>query len=675
MQDTVVRMRNASGAWEVTGRDRFPGVVPESVRYDFNDWGPDTASYVLRRQPGDADVDLDAFNDVEIEIGGTKVWDGRVRDNPSTGGSEFQIGVQCEGMQYHLDDDVYERAYAHTNMTEWRDHRSFLDALLTTYTTAPTVVSESGGIVLGWAANDIVAASQAVGVTLDLGPSEASWAKRVVVEWQHNAANAGFSFYPARGLHTINAVSFEDAISPIALTGTTTGTSAGTFTAARRYVHMFLWTGTVSGALGAEVWVRIKAVRVFSDTAYESGNASVLRSHHVVRDALSKGTAFISNSGVVDTSFNVPEYASAGAHTPREHIQAINAYENRRTLVTLDRSFKYDAKPTRPTLVTAPGAVFNDVGSSSSEAIHNKVIVEGEGPDGQPLRVIRYAARLPGATQLVPTEIAFTNPSADVNVTSWTQSTGSPARDTSVFDSSPASIQMTSAGEFLFGTLTGTLLANAVYTITGKLRDTASSEGAIRVFTGGTTLGTVVMSFNTGTWTSFTLVVTTTVPVVNPSIQFSTSGGSFNVDTLSITRAAPTLVDKRGFLKSKILPIESRITELVGERFGDIFLTENLRTPVRGTLSAPAGGLQRIGTAEPVPPAQIGYYIGEMVLLANEIDPDTGGVGRLGRLVGGSYAASEGRADLVIDSSRGNFQALLSRLAVITGNTAGPSTS
>jgi hypothetical protein len=80
-----------------------------------------------------------------------------------------------------LEDDLYERAYVHTRLSDWRDQRSFLGANLALFLASGKVESESGTIVIGYANGDYVASGQYVGVTLDLGIAEGdhvAWAGR-----------------------------------------------------------------------------------------------------------------------------------------------------------------------------------------------------------------------------------------------------------------------------------------------------------------------------------------------------------------------------------------------------------------------------------------------------------------------------------------------------------------
>ena len=103
----TIRVQTLDGRWETAGVDRFPGVLPESLRLTANDAGPETCSFELRRRPGDVHPDLGGFTPCEVEVGGMLVWSGRVKETPTReGGANAGISVEGQGWQYHADDDV-----------------------------------------------------------------------------------------------------------------------------------------------------------------------------------------------------------------------------------------------------------------------------------------------------------------------------------------------------------------------------------------------------------------------------------------------------------------------------------------------------------------------------------------------------------------------------------------
>src|SRR4051812_26005403 len=124
-KDVTVRVASLDGTWTTIGGDRPRGVWPEGVVLEADGWGSSKASFNLRRDPTTFWPDIGAFTPVEVDVASTLVWSGRVSETPARV-AQRTMNVQCEGWQYHLDDDLYQRFYVHTKLTEWRDSRSFL---------------------------------------------------------------------------------------------------------------------------------------------------------------------------------------------------------------------------------------------------------------------------------------------------------------------------------------------------------------------------------------------------------------------------------------------------------------------------------------------------------------------------------------------------------------------
>lgn len=384
--EATIRCDPLDGEWQTLGAGRFRGVVAEGIEATANPWGPDQLSFSVKSvEPGSLRPDLLPFSPIELEIDGQLVWAGRVRQRPST---DREHNVTCEGWQYHLDDDVFERAYVHTRLADYRDQRSFLGANLTRFRQNGNVVVDGGGIVLGYEATADVAALDRVGVTLDLGPD--STAKRAVMQWESTNNVAGLTAL-VKGTDTEDgAVTGEDAIS-FAMNSGLSGTSAGTFSTARRYIHVMLYDpATAYTPIGGNVHLRVVALKLFRATAYESGNASILNADEVVKDALPFAPLLnqADLSQITPGEFNIPEYVTAGYQSPREVMESVNAYENfdlrlggpdLKTLV-------YSPKKTVPSVVAGDwsGAQFAD-SSVAGESIYDQVVVSGTGPDGATL--------------------------------------------------------------------------------------------------------------------------------------------------------------------------------------------------------------------------------------------------------------------------------------------------
>src|SRR3954452_24134939 len=129
-RQVTIRVQVLGGTWEVIGADRYRGVSAEGVQFTANEAGYDTASFTLRRDPSAVHPDLLAWTPVEIWVAGVLAWDGRVKETPAQEGADFSLNVQCEGWQYHLDDDVYSQTYVQTRLSDWVDYRSLPTAVL-----------------------------------------------------------------------------------------------------------------------------------------------------------------------------------------------------------------------------------------------------------------------------------------------------------------------------------------------------------------------------------------------------------------------------------------------------------------------------------------------------------------------------------------------------------------
>lgn len=142
-----------------------------------------------------------------------------------------------------------------------------------------------------------------------------------------------------------------------------------------------------------------------------------------------------------------------------------------------------------------------------------------------------------------------------------------------------------------------------------------------------------------------------------------------NVDSLTLLRPASTLVDRRGFIRTKLIPVSFSVTTTSAQQLADVFLKSHKSTGFKGGLSATApNGVRRVLGGEGVPPHALGLHVNELIRMAHVVDPDTGGLGRDGRIVGVSYTHADRTAKIHLDSQRDNFAAFLERLGAVTGS-------
>lgn len=410
--DATIRIKPIDGVWESIGSDRNAGVWFEELTCSSVDpGGPDTASFVLKRDPIILFPDLLPFTSIEIEIDGTVKWDGFVWETPTTEGPGQQISVQCRGWQYHLDDDVSWKRYVHTDLSAWQDRRDELTtAVGTGASCAAGQVNNDGGLMLMFPKDYASTLNDEVGVMLDMGPNNV--ANRLVFSGTTSANNNGTPFLQV----TIYAGNNADGSGSSVIYGgaalTTMGASFSNFTAnpgGKRYIFIQL-KFTTAGTTAADGWVKFSSIQVFADSTYESGNASVLKVPTVVKDVLTNAASKISsNQSYIDragaASFNIPAFSPDDYMTPREIITALNIFESFRWRLIPGAIFSMDTYPTAALYEIGAwsGSNFQDASANQGEDIYTRCIITGTDPAGVPLKVIRTQS---GAT--VPSRAGFT---------------------------------------------------------------------------------------------------------------------------------------------------------------------------------------------------------------------------------------------------------------------------
>lgn len=686
--EVIIRIQALDGVWEVVGADRLAGIAPENVSCSANPWGSDKASFDLRRDPGGIYPDLTAFTPVDIEVGGVKVWSGRVSSTPSRDGSDSVISVQCEGWQYHLDDDVYERRYVHTNLTEWQDIRGFTTTNLAYYPLSGSIIADSAGIALGWRNGAPVANVAGVMVGLDLGAY--TTCARIVVNYDwNNASGNGNQYFCIQSSPTgmgdasaTNQLSTNPGVG--ALTNQTQAVSPGT-------PHRYVWVGVVSLAGGpftasGDLTLKINSIKVFAATAYESGNASILKASDVVSDSLTRGTIFLTDTtGVTATSFSIPEYAPDNLRTPREHIDAVNAYHAWRAQVSVDRKVSFQAPPSTPLFEAGEwsGCEIADASMNDGDEIYSRCIVEAAGPDGVQMRVERTQAQQSGTGLSAIVSPAPDNPTFATNTASWTAGTSTITRDTVTYDSSPASGRWDNtgasdalgAGDTLTETFTGTFLVGTIYVLTARLRCSISGPNSIYAefgVAGADSYATSSIESLTTSWSTLTLAWTPSATRTGVTLKLTAgaalSGGIYyHVDSLALFSAQPTIVDRRGFRRTKILPVQSALTTAAAQQIADTYLSLHRTTPYRGSITVTPGGIRTHQTGQPVHPATLLTQTQEKIRLTHRINPDDGSVGRDGTIAAVTYDHDAQTASIDLDNRTTNFEAFLSRLSLLTG--------
>lgn len=682
-----VLLKALDGAWEWVGADRRAGIWHESLTCEADQWGPSKASFTLKRDPSQLFPDLGAFTDVDVYDNGVPVWSGRISDTPMNDAAH-SVGVQCEGWQYHLDDDLYARQYLHTHLADYKDQRGMPGATLgaAALSAAGQVTADGNGVYLAWPNGTTVAVGTGICAVLDLGAG--CTGKRVVASWESSANVPSANIviigadYPG---NTYTTGTFDTAISFAHNTGAS-GTIAGTFTTARRYVHLILTLASAPGALPFDAYVKFTGVAVFAETAYESGFASLLTASTIIGDALNRATVLLSadRSGIATSSFVFPAFGASEPRTPREVVNAANAAHNQTTQVDVYRRPIFAASPTVAAFEIGswPGATFEDASANSGDDIYNRVLVTGGSADGQGVTADRSAslvAILAGSAQAEPVSSpAFPNPSFAVNNASWTPSTGTAiTRDTVTFNTTPASGRfdrgggVVAAGDTLTTTLTGTFTAGVAYEISAYLRTSvAGAYPAMSVSVAGQVGASSAFPIASATFVQcrFYWIPTATVTGVVLTIAPWSTGAILHVDSASIGTVRPTVVDRRGFMRTKALSVSNDLITSLAVQVGDAFLASHRTTPLKGIVRATGrGAIRDVLTGQSVAPSWMLLHTMAMLRLSHRTDPDTGGLWRDGRIVGVKWTAEANTAEITLDSSRQSFEALLSRLSAVVG--------
>jgi hypothetical protein len=397
----VLRVKPPGGVWEAVGADTAPGRAVDGVSCTANEWGPDTLQFSVARDGGVPWRDLLPFGEVELEAPGCGVvWGGRVWDTSYP--DQMTVNVGCRGWQYALDDNLMRRVWVHNRLSDWRDIRSFPSAgNIADFAGSGALVGQVGEGVMTW--------GLAGGVTLPVATNGArtGWffdggetgaIKRVVVTWEsaNNTSSIDTSLWFSDSDPSLYAGGDSGYTGVATWNGGASGTLAYTLATARRYVALVANNNGASAytPLGA-TWFRVTGAQLFRATAYESGNASVLKASDVVKDVRAGFLPLLSTdeSRISTSSFSIPHLTTEGGYqTPRQVLQAVNAYHDWLVGVDAERRLFLMARPTTVAAVIGEwsGAAFTDAGDSGEE-LYNRVIVQGTGTDGQPLTAERTA--------------------------------------------------------------------------------------------------------------------------------------------------------------------------------------------------------------------------------------------------------------------------------------------
>jgi hypothetical protein len=676
-------LRSPDSGWGgALGTGDWRGVVPQGLTITANESGPDVASFTLRRRADAVFPDLLAFSQADVIVGGVLVWGGRVWETPLSSGDEDLVNVAGRGWQYALDDDFLSRCYVMTDLTRYVDQRSKPTAELTPFRAGPQVQAGAGAIMLIYPSGFATVTGDAVGVTIDLG---ATRAKRAVVTWERVGISDGNTTVYSRatsGESWAGGGGADDASSLLTSAG---GTLTHTFSTAFRYHHVFVYRNGGPGTWGADEGVRVTDIKLFGETAYESGNLSVLKASQVFADVLASGSLPLldaSTANIGTTAFSIPELAPQGYQTPRSIMAAANAYEGNLFGVDAERRLFLRERDENPLTEVGswPGSSFQDASTNSGDGLYSRVIVQGTGPDGSPISEIRYETLIAPAGSLVRTDTGLvTNTSFEVDASGWTAGgVGTIARSTSQAFEGTASLSMTeSAGGLVNASTTVTGLSpGRTYELKIAVHRSSSqaSDYVISVSTASATLvSQAFVAALEGTWTThaiqFTVPVTGTVTVLVAADHIGTPAAAvlLYLDAVRISEVTHGIVSRQGFIRTAVLSVEAATTVTGAQELGDIWLRERFNPPMKGSVTVQGWGAARYVNGGDVHPSEFLLRYGQRIRLGHLVDPSTGDQGRDGVIAAVTYAHDTETATLSLDNERGRLETLLSRLAVVAG--------
>lgn len=689
----VIRSRELGGKIVTLGDSHARGIVVEQPDFSANDWGSESGSFVLKRSPRVQWPDLRANAPIIVEDRGVPVWRGRIKQTPMTdGGLARSIGVNVEGQQFRLDDDVYERLYVSSDLSKWFDSRTKLGAVLGTggFTVGGTAQRDNtGALLFGFGHGYTSAVNDVAGFEYDAGPNGLVGNLSFTLVSSNNNGSAMIcrAYYSTDGVNysLIFSRFLDSAVAPFVGPGPINFDLTGFIPApGARYLAIQV-QALAAYTVAVDAFVQMQSANVYGSTAYSSSGTSILVATNVVSDALDRATMQLSSdrSLITTTAFAIPECAMSSPQTPREVITGVNVFHDYQFRQrAIDNRPEYRPRPAVPLIEVGADSRFDEASAGDASEVYTGIVVVYTDAAGVEQRMVRSQP----ATLETASALQLTNPSATpVGTAGWVATgAGTLTRDTGVFDSAPASFKIAlgayaglfSGGIFSNMWVAGTWIPARSYVLSGMLRmDNPSglvappeirvSDGGTFAYVGRTTLPGIVANTQTPFRIPFTLQ-NAIAPHVSGNFY---AAGACNVwlDSLVLTEAAPTIVDQWGFKRTKVLDTGMSLTPAGAQQIADTFLLGHRTTPLKGSLViAGDGRARRMPSGQPMRCSDLLEDVGELVRLRHIVDPETGKVGRIGRIASVSWDASANVATCAIDSTTRNFEAMVKRMALLT---------
>lgn len=172
----------------------------------------------------------------------------------------------------------------------------------------------------------------------------------------------------------------------------------------------------------------------------------------------------------------------------------------------------------------------------------------------------------------------------------------------------------------------------------------------------------------TGEWASheFKDGSTAREPIVSGVFVEGTDAGGEAMET-TVNSTANTLPSRQGYNKRNSLPLESTSTSALQSAMGTLYNANHQTAPFKGEQVVQGWGDIRAIDGSPRHAFHTLLMTEELLRFGDRIDPDTGAIGRDGRIKTVNYTAAEEKASLGIDNESRKFEAMAGRVAALNG--------
>jgi hypothetical protein len=675
-----------------TQTDGGAGILPGSIEYgaDLNEYGCLDASFRLKLNPKWPRNIIELFTPVVITDGSEHVWSGRIIAAPTTYADDAEVMVQCQGWGQHLKDDCTDREWIVSDLGRWQPYTAFTSVDLTNrHSLAAQVNATDGILAFTVARNSYIYGSKAFGMAvLDLGPNNVARALSLTYTSSNNTGAAGALFastsaspdWPAR---------LSDAISLHALGAGTT--LSGSFATPGRYVLIFAYWNAGDATFTSEWWLKFSDIQVFTDASDMSGNTSILKASTVISETLDAVAPLISSdrSKITTTTTSIPNFpGSPGYRYGNELIDAANAIHGYIARLSPDPVpvFEFAPQPTDYTFVVGAGEYqLAEPAAQDGRGVYSRVISEytdAAGVRGAESSILADSAIFRAS------EIQHANPNFATDTTGWaaignfTATAPSIARTTATYNSSPASVALTTGDgntniydDGIGNSSTSfsdAFTAGKKYRMNVALKADASRTITVELRHGGSS----GLLFHTETVTATTSWQTFAVDFVMPEIPpdangkiaakfylptgIATGTTALWLDDFYIDEPQSSIVERRGFTRTALRPMDARTTAATADALAQLELDNSQYPPFKGTVSITGRIRTKGGMTWPV--SMIPCRVGDALLIEDLVDPNTGALGRSGIIQRAKYIERENRVELEIDSAQRFIAQLRTRL-------------